>query len=64
LGTYSVNAPFVVVTVVVVCANARVVPNQSPTASKAAPIFVMFVFIYYTYEDSRPAMKLVSSTAF
>ena len=43
-GTYSVNAPFVVVTVVLVCAKAWLDQKQ-PTASKAAPSVVIFVFI-------------------
>ena len=39
------KAPFVVVTVVVACARASVQQAQIPTASKAAPILLMFVFI-------------------
>ena len=41
---YSVNAPFVVVTVVLVCAKAGLDQKQ-PTASKAAPSVVIFIFI-------------------
>jgi hypothetical protein len=43
-GTYSVNAPFVVVTVVLVCAKAWLDQKQV-AASKAAPSVVIFVFI-------------------
>jgi hypothetical protein len=43
-GTYSVNAPFVVVTVVVVCVKAWLAQKQ-PTASNAAPSVLIFVFI-------------------
>jgi hypothetical protein len=43
-GTYSVNAPFVVVTVVVVCVKAWLDQKQ-PTASNAAPSVLIFVFI-------------------
>jgi hypothetical protein len=43
-GTYSVNAPFVVVTVVAACAKAWLDQKQT-IASKAAPSVVIFVFI-------------------
>jgi hypothetical protein len=46
-GTYSVNAPFVVVAVVVVtCANACVDQMQSPSAREAAPAFFIFISMY------------------
>ena len=44
LGTYSVNAPFVVVVVVVVCANAGL-DHKQLTASKAAPNAGTCIFI-------------------
>ena len=39
------KAPLVVVTVVVACARASAQQAQIPAASRAAPIFLMFVFI-------------------
>ena len=48
LGTNWVKAPCVVVTVVV-CASASVQKALMPNATRAAPIFFMFVFIF---EDS------------
>ena len=44
LGTYSVNAPFVVVTVVLVCPKAWLDQKQL-MASNAAPSVLIFVFI-------------------
>ena len=41
----AVKAPLVVVTVVVACARASAQQAQIPAASRAAPIFLMFVFI-------------------
>ena len=41
---YSVNAPFVVVTVAMVCAKAWLDQKQ-PMVSNAAPIVIIFVFI-------------------
>jgi hypothetical protein len=43
-GTYSVKAPFVVVTVVVACAKAWLDQKQ-PSTTKAAASIVSFVFI-------------------
>src|SRR5437764_15168209 len=57
-GVYSVNTPFVLVTVVVVWAKVCPDQMQIATASKATPILLMFLFIY---EDSYRRVESVSS---